>query len=111
MAVPALNIVIEQGVDYEKTIVLKKPDSSLKNLTNKTATAAIKKHPTSDSSTSFEVGITTSTASIAISMGSTLTDTLREGRYYYDVILTDTVTSKTEKAISGMVRVNPSTTV
>jgi len=111
MAVPVINIVIEQGVDYEDSFFLNEPDGSITDLTGQTATAVIKKHPTSTTSAEFAVGITTSTGSVKLSMASTITDSLSEGRYYYDVILTADGTGRKTKAVTGMAIVNPSITV
>ena len=111
MAVPVINIVIEQGVDYEDSFIIKEPDGSLIDLTGQSGTASIKKHPTSSSSVNFTVGLTTSSGTVTLSMGSSITNTLDEGRYYYDVILTTNNTGRKTKIINGMVKVNPSITV
>ena len=111
MAVTSINIVIEQGVDYEKSFPITETDGSISDLNGKTATAAIKKHPGSDTSVSFTTGISTVTGIVTVSMASSVTDTLDEGRYLYDIILTDDGTGKKEKPVTGMVIVNPSITV
>jgi hypothetical protein len=110
MAVPVVNIVIEQGVDYEDIFLIKDPDGSFIDLTGQTAFASIKKHPTSEVTVPFESLINVFEGTVTLSMACTLTDTLDEGRYYYDVILTSS-SNKKEKVISGMVLVNPSITV
>jgi hypothetical protein len=75
-------------------------------LTNFSATAKIRKHPTATASTSFSTTITTATGEIKISMGSTLTADLTPGRNYYDVIITNSVTSKIQKVFEGTVIVS-----
>jgi len=111
MTPTTINIVIEQGVDYEKSFSIAETDGSISDLNGKTATAAIKKHPGAEKSVSFITGISTVTGKVTVSMASSITDTLDEGRYLYDIILTDDGTGKKEKRINGMVIVNPSIAV
>jgi len=106
MTVPAVNIVIEKGTSFEATYNVTNSDDSVYSLTNQTATAKIRKHPTATSSKSFSTGITTATGEIVISMGSTITADLSEGRNYYDVILTHSSTGDIIKIFQGMAMVN-----
>jgi hypothetical protein len=101
MTVPAVNIVIEKGTSFEATYNVTNNDSSVYSLTNQTATAKIRKHPTATTSKSFTTSITTSTGEIKISMGSTVTSELTSGRNYYDVILTHATTGKVVKIFEG----------
>lgn len=101
MTVPAVNIVIEKGTSFEATYNVTNNDSSVYSLTNQTATAKIRKHPTATTSKSFTTSITTSTGEIKISMGSTVTAELTSGRNYYDVILTHATTGKVVKIFEG----------
>ena len=101
MTVPAVNIVIEKGTSFEATYNVTNNDSSVYSLTNQTATAKIRKHPTATTSKSFTTSITTSTGEIKISMGSTVTSELTSGRNYYDVILTHATTGKVIKIFEG----------
>ena len=101
MAVPAVNIVIEKGTDFEATYNVTNADNSVYALTNQSASAKIRKHPTATTSKSFTTTITTATGDIKISMGSTVTAELTAGRNYYDVILTNSVTGKVTKVFEG----------
>ena len=89
MAVPAVNLTIEKGTSFETTFNITNSDDSVFVLTNFSATAKIRKHPTATTSKSFSTTITTATGEIKISMGSTLTADLTPGRNYYDVIITN----------------------
>jgi len=111
MAVPAVNITIEQGTDFEKTYTLRNSDFSVFDLTGYTAEAKIKKHPTSEISYDFSVGITSSLGEITISMASSITDTIPYGRHYYDILTTEISSGKVSKAYTGMALINSSITV
>lgn len=101
MTVPVVNIVIEKGVDFDATYTVTNADNSVFALTNQSATAKIKKHPTATTSKSFTTTITVQTGEIKISMGSTNTDDLSAGRNYYDVIITHASTGKVTKVFEG----------
>lgn len=101
MAVPAVNIVIEKGTDFEATYNVTNSDNSVYSLINQTATAKIRKHPTATTSKSFQTSITVGTGEIKISMGSTVTADLSAGRNYYDVIITHNTSGKITKIFEG----------
>jgi len=107
MTVPTVNIVIEKGINFEATYDVKNFDDTVYSLINQSATAKIRKHPNATSSKSFSTTITTATGKIKISMGSTVTAELSDGRNYYDVILTHASTGKVTKIFQGMAFVNP----
>jgi len=111
MTVPAVNIVIEKGTSFEATYNVTNSDDSVYSLTNQTATAKIRKHPTATSSKSFTTSITVATGEIKISMGSTITADLSSGRNYYDVIITHTSTGKVTKIFEGTAIVNETVSV
>lgn len=102
MAVPVVNLTIDKGTDFESTFSVTNADGSVFSLINYTATSKIRKHPTASESKSFSTTITVSTGEIKISMGSTITASLDDGRNYYDVILTQSGTGKVIKAFEGM---------
>lgn len=108
MSVPAVNIVIEKGTDFEAIYNVTNPDNTVYSLTNQAATAKIRKHPTATTSKSFQTSIISGVGEIRISMGSTITAQLTEGRNYYDVILTSATTGKITKVFEGTAIVKPS---
>lgn len=101
MAVPAVNLTIDKGTTFEATFNVTNADGSVFSLSNYTASAKIRKHPTATSSKSFATAITVATGEIKISMGSTVTSQLDEGRNYYDVIITQSGTGKIQKVFEG----------
>jgi hypothetical protein len=110
MAVPAVNIVVEQGTDYEEVFTVNNPDGSPLDLTGHSGVAKIRKFPDSTSSTSFNVGIVSTAGQVVVSLANTVTANLKSGRYYYDVIIISPQSKKT-KVVDGMVLVNPSESI
>ena len=107
MAVAAVNIVIEQGTDYQEVFTVNNPDGSPLDLTGHTGAAKIRKFPESAASTPFTVGIVSAAGQVVVSLANTVTEDLKGGRYYYDVIITSSANKKT-KVVDGMVLVNAS---
>jgi hypothetical protein len=110
MAVAAVNIVVEQGTDYQEVFTINNPDGTPLDLSGHTGVAKIRKHPESINSTSFNVGIVSAAGQVVVSLANTVTDDLKAGRYYYDVIVISPSNKKT-KVIDGMVLVNPSESI
>jgi hypothetical protein len=112
MAVPAVNITIEQGTDFENVYTVTNPDGTPLDLTGYTAAAKIIKFPgSSTTSSSFSVGIITSAGQVLVSMAHTVSSELNAGRYYYDVIITSGISGKKTKIIDGMALVTPSASI
>lgn len=111
MAVPAVNLTIDKGTDFEATFNVSNSDGSVFSLTNYSAAAKIRKHPTATESKSFSTTITVATGEIKISMGSTITADLSSGRNYYDVIITQSGSNKIQKVFEGTVIVNETVSV
>ena len=109
MAVPAVNITLEQGTDFENVYTVTNPNGTPLDLTGYTAAAKIIKFPgSSTTSSSFNVGIITAAGQVLVSMANTVSAVLNPGRYYYDVIITASVSNKKTKIIEGMALVTPS---
>ena len=111
MAVPEVNITIEQGTDYEDVFTVRNPNGTPLDLTGYSASAAVKKFSTSTTSTPFTVGIVTAAGQVVLSMGNTISNALDSGRYYFDVVITATGTGKITKIIKGSALVNSSIVV
>jgi hypothetical protein len=110
MAVAAVNIVIEQGTDYEEVFTVNNPDGSPLDLTGYDGVAKIRKFPESTTATSFNVGIVSTAGQVVVSLANTISRELKPGRYYYDVIITSDLNKKT-KVVDGMVLVNATQSV
>lgn len=108
MAVQAVNIVIEQGTDFERTFALKLDTGSPLNLSKYTLAAGMKKWSYAANSISFGTTYNAdpSLGRLTISMGSSVTGIITEGRYNYDVVITNTTNDKKTKVITGQVTVN-----
>ena len=110
-------ITIDQGADIAVEIHLINRDGSAKNLTNHTIAAKMKKTFNSDSAdtTTFNTIVSTPpTDGIAtLSLTNTQTDTLKAGRYVYDVEMSYIDSggdSIVERVLEGKVLVTPSVT-
>jgi hypothetical protein len=102
MAVPAVNITIEQGADFSSTFTITNSDGSVYNLLNNTATAKLKKFPESTTSYDFSASITVNTGKITLSMSNAVSSTITPGRYYYDILLTNSISGLKTRVIEGM---------
>ena len=101
MAVPAVNITIEQGADFASSFTITNANGSVYLLSGASATAKIKKFPDSTTSYSFSTTITVATGVIALAMTDTVTSTITPGRYFYDILVTNGSGLKT-RVIEGM---------
>lgn len=104
-AVPAVNITINSGTDFEATFTVTSETGSIIDLTGYTGVSKIRKYPTSPSYKNFVVGITSSTGRVTLSMASTITADLVEGRNYYDIVITSPI-NVVSKVIEGMALVS-----
>jgi len=98
-----VNIVIEKGTDFESSFFLTGDDGGPLNLLYSTATAILKKHPTSPNEYPFKVGITTENAEVNISMGRTMTSTLPSGRNSFDIFVENSELDFVVRVITGTV--------
>jgi len=111
MAVESVNIQIEKGTDFSQNFVMKNPDQSIINLTGYTGISKVRKYPESTGYfRSFAVGIASTTGTITLSMGTTVTSELEVGRNYYDIVVTSG-SSVVSKVFEGSVMVNATVSV
>jgi hypothetical protein len=109
-AVSIVNLVIHKGTNFEETFYFTEEDGYGLNLSNTTATARLKKHPSSKNYYSFTTTLTTSNSTIKVGMASTITSTLPSGRCVYDVVLTSSGGVKT-KIVEGNVLVQETVSI
>jgi len=111
MAVFVSNIVIEQGFDFDTTFLLADTlTNNPLNLTGYSIESQLRKTYTSTNPSTFISSITNPTnGQIAISLGTTATSSLKEGRYVYDVKLTSNL-GVVYKAVEGLALVRPGVT-
>jgi|TARA_B100000029_G_scaffold342207_1_gene334577 hypothetical protein len=102
-----VNLVLDQGVDFEATFTIKNNNNSSLNLTGYTASSIIKKHPAATKSNPFVVSFPDRiNGKVKVAMASTATTTLEGGRYVYDLVLISPNSYKT-RPIQGNVLVIP----
>lgn len=108
MAVPTVNIVIEQDADFSTTYSLKRGDGSPLDLTNYTFSAAMKKWSESSGRVSFATTANGSpqTGKLTITLTSAQTGIITAGRYNYDILVTNVSSNITTKVITGQALVN-----
>ena len=111
MAVPVVNIVIEQGADYSSSFTITNPDGSPYTIFNNSAAATLKKHSASETSYTFTSEIDPDDGQIILTMNNTLTSAIPAGRYYYDIVIVDITDGYRSRVIQGMATVTPGVTL
>ena len=116
MAVPTVNLVIEQGADFSRTYSLKKADNTPLDLTHYSFEAHMIK-----SRSSIHRGMTNNMISMGTTFGSTPTNgqltvsfaatmttvgILTAGRYDYDIVIKNINSNIKTKVIQGQALVN-----
>ena len=103
MPVFTANIIIYTGTDFAQTFVLEDSASnSIKDLTGYVGCSQIKRYESSNKSADFTVSFANdrSTGRISIEMLSSVTETLKAGKYFYDLIISSP-NGVTERVIEG----------
>ena len=105
------NIFIDQDADFATTVTIEDATDSALDLTNYTAAATLRKSYKSSSSTSFTVAFVNPRTSgqITLSLTDIQTGALNEGRYVYDLVITDVGGEKT-RVVEGIATIKPSVT-
>lgn len=110
-AVYVSNIVINIGADFNQIFIL--DDSSTNsalNLTGYGVSSQMRKYSKSSTVYNFNTSIPNPTGGIVqIGMTTSVTSTIKPGRYLYDIVVTDTDNHKT-RVIEGMALVREGAT-
>jgi hypothetical protein len=108
---------IDQGADIAIELHLQTVDGAKKNLTGYTATAKLKKNYNSDGDDTTDFTTTVATPAtdgvVTLSLTNTQTDSLKHGRYVYDVELSYVDSDDNtiiERVLEGKIQVTPSVT-
>jgi hypothetical protein len=89
MSVAVINLTLEKGTDFDAKFKIIQADSSYYQFSQYyTGKAKIRKYPTSPVFHEFNVGITTNSGEVIISMAKTTTELLESGRNYFDITIT-----------------------
>jgi len=96
------HLVIEKGTDFEYTFT--RLDDSINWVGITSSVFKIGKGYNTESAQLFTVGINTASKSLKISMASTITSLLSNGRNYFDGIVT--ISGLKQKPVKGTIIVN-----
>lgn len=111
MATSPLNLTIEQGSNFEIKLTVRNNNNSPLNMLSYTGSSLLKKHYTSTTSYPFTLTfLDRANGRIALSMTSSQTSNLSEGRYVYDIVLVSPNNLKT-RVIEGSILVSPGVTL
>jgi len=104
MAVFSTNLIIYKHTDFEQTFVLEDSQSnSAKDLTGFTGSCKMQRTLNLGSLTAFNLSFTNrSLGKVRISLTNTQTANLPDGKYFYELMLTD-ANDVTERVIEGVV--------
>ena len=104
MAVFSTNLIIYKHTDFEQTFVLEDGQSnSAKDLTGFTGTCKMQRTLNLGSLTAFNLSFTNrELGKIRISLTDTQTSNIEEGKYFYELMLTDP-SGIVERVIEGVV--------
>lgn len=107
----AHNLYIDQGADFNAQIQIFDDNNSPWDLSGYTGEAKIKKSYYSTASVNFTVSfpVDRTTGNIILELSSTQTSQMEQGRYLYDVVITDSASKKT-RVLEGIVTINPGVT-
>ena len=104
------NITIDQDCDYTETLTIKDSTGTVVDLTNETITSTLRKTYSSSTKHDFTTAKVSATdGTCSITMTDTVTATLDEGRYVWDLTTTDSSGLITRR-IEGRATVTPSVT-
>lgn len=120
-----INLVIDQGATFTQKIDVANNDlnpqsgnNSLVNLTGYFANAMMRKHYYSNTKTNFTANVNYANGRVRLTMNTSTTAALTEGRYVYDVMVTTGNTSSniaasevtSHRIAEGIVTVTPGVT-
>lgn len=102
------NLYIDQGSDYQITVSMTGADGSALNLTGASFLAQLRRsHGSSTVQGTFSTAHDSTGGNLTLTLTDTVSASIAEGRYFYDVLMTDNVGSKT-RVLEGQVTVTPS---
>ena len=105
------NLFIDQGADFTTTVTINDSSNVALDLTGYTATAMLRKSYKSTTSTSFTLAFVDprTNGEITLSLTDVQTAALSEGRYVYDLLITESGGDKT-RVVEGIATIKPSVT-
>lgn len=107
------DLTIDQGTDVQVQLELEDANGVAKDLTNHTVAAKLKRSYNSDSDDTHTFTTVISNNTINLALTNTQTDSLKAGRYVYDVEISFVDSDSNtivERVLEGTVHVTPSVT-
>lgn len=106
-----LDLIIEQGVKFERTIQIKDKDENVVDIGGDTFEGQVRKrHNSTDTEASFSISITDAeNGKISVSIPETTTDDMDAGEYVYDINWTPSISNKV-RLLEGIATVSPGVT-
>lgn len=104
------NLVIDQGSNFSATLSLTDDGGNALDLTGYTSNAQLRKVFSSVNAVAFTCTINAVAGEVTISLGANTTSNLDDGRYVYDVEVTETATGIVSRIIEGLAHVTPNVT-
>jgi len=104
-----VNIVIDQGTDFETSISLTNSSGGQLDVTGMTAASQIRKTHTSSNAVNFTAALANASGTLTLSLNNATTSSMTAGRYVYDVELTDS-SNVVSRILEGVVTVTPEVT-
>ena len=103
------NLTIDQGSTFKANIDVTDSDGNALNLAGYTVAGQLRKNFNSSTAVDFTASVTNATdGTIQISLSATQTNSLKAGRYVYDVEIT--TGSEVTRVIEGQIEVTPGVT-
>ena len=107
MAALSINLVMEQGADFESSFTIQNKDGSPLNLLGYTGVCKMRKSYVASEQINLTFSFVNRTAGvIAISYSASQTAAVKARRYVYDILLTSSNGYKT-RVIEGIIEVRP----
>ena len=104
------NLTVDQDADFTQTLTIKDSTGTVVDISGQTITSKIRKTHLSTTSYSFTTALVSATdGTCSITMTDTVTASLTEGRYVWDLTTTDSGGLITRR-IEGRVTITPSVT-
>lgn len=98
----ALNLSINTSTNFTQTFTLTDDQGTALNLSNYSYESQIRKHPNSSTSVSFATtALSPSNGELRISLSPSDTANLKDGRYVYDIVLTDLSDNTKTRVLQG----------
>ena len=105
------NLSVDQGSDFSAEVVVEDSTGNIANLTGYTGAGQIRKTYTSTTATNFTAVVSSATNGVVtISLGNSVTNGMKAGRYVYDVEITKTSNGEKTRVVEGQITIQPGVT-